>query len=102
MTEREYIQGLKDFYAENVKLSERKMQDYTGGKDPFANFRASEVVKIPLERAILVRIMDKVVRVSNLLENPPKVKNEGILDSLSDIANYCAILAVYISKGRKE
>lgn len=96
---------LKDMEAtfnECLAIAKRKNNDYAGEKtiDPFKNFRGSEFVKVPPPRAILVRIMDKISRVSNLLEQENAVKDESINDTLNDVINYFAILKSYLKNNK--
>jgi hypothetical protein len=72
-----------------------KNQDYAGDKDPFKNFRYAEMVGVDVERAILVRMSDKLARISNCLDKEVQVKDETVNDTLSDLINYTAILKAY-------
>jgi len=92
----EFIKRLEECYAENVEISRRKSSDYATEDNPFKNFNVAEIFGIPVQKAILVRMADKMMRVSNLIDSDAKVKDESILDSLSDLANYATILRVYI------
>lgn len=85
-------------FEECLDLSKRKNADYAGEDDPFANFRATEVVGVSLQRGILVRMMDKIKRASNLLDRPPQVASESLNDTLLDIINYAAILRASLSE----
>ncbi len=86
-----------------LETAQRKNADYAGDKteDPYKNFRGSEFVGVPPERAILVRMMDKMGRVSNLLSQTNNVKDESVLDTLEDLVNYAAILASFIKNNPK-
>lgn len=73
-----------------------KNHDYGGSnKDPFANFRNSTIAGVPVERGILVRLMDKMSRISTLLDKEAQVKDEAIDDTIDDAINYLAILKSY-------
>lgn len=89
-----------------LSISKKKNADYTGATesagDPFANFRRSEVVGVEVEQGILVRLMDKVSRISNLLEAEAQVEDEKIQDTIEDAINYLAILLAYIEEGNKK
>lgn len=78
-----------------LAIATNKNQDYAGNGDPFANFRASEVAGVGIERAMLVRMMDKISRISNLIQRPPAVVNESLVDTCIDLSNYSLILATY-------
>jgi len=94
MPQVQFIKELKESYDQNVAISEAKNSDYANSDDAFANFRACEMLGIDSDIAILVRMTDKMMRISNLLSRPAQVKDESIYDTLSDLANYATILKV--------
>lgn len=96
MTQEEFLQDLEHTYKTCIEISRRKNHDYGGGILPFHNFQNSTVVGVPLELGILVRIMDKISRVTTLLHSEAQVKDEKIEDTLMDLINYSAILLAYI------
>lgn len=91
-----FIQSIKNTFARGVELIERKNHDYAGVDDPFANFKYAEILGIPVEMAILVRVTDKIARIRNLLGKKSQVKDEAIEDTLLDAINYLAILKAYL------
>jgi hypothetical protein len=97
-THEEFIERLKELYANNVEISKRKNKDYCAIENPFANFLVCESVGIPAEVGLIVRISDKVSRISNLVRPGvmTMVKDESVLDTLSDLANYAMILRMYL------
>lgn len=90
------LESLKKTYTNVLEIAERKNADYAGDSDPFKNFKMCEQYNVPVERGILVRISDKLSRVSNLLNQEAKVKDESIYDTIDDAINYLAILKAYI------
>ena len=75
-----------------------KNNDYGGSNnDPFANFRNSTIAGVSVEKGILVRLMDKMSRVSTLLDKEAMVKDEAITDTIEDAINYLAIMKAYIT-----
>lgn len=86
------IESIRAFYERGIEIVKKKNDDYATGEDPFKNFRFASLVGVEPKRAILVRVADKLARVSNLLEKEASVKDERIEDTLLDIANYIAIL----------
>jgi len=92
----EYFDQLGSNFTDGLELMKLKNKDYSGIVNPFKNFESSEIVGVSVERAILVRIMDKVCRVSQLLDNEAEVKDEKINDTLMDLQNYANILNTYI------
>lgn len=97
MTRDAFLKRMEEIYAENVEISRRKNADYTGANDdPFGNFKVAEVFGIPAEKAIFVRMSDKMSRIASLLDRPPQVKDESIFDTCKDLANYAVILLMLL------
>jgi hypothetical protein len=83
-------------FKECMEIAERKNHDYGGIKeDPFANFKNSTMAGVSVERGILVRLADKMSRISTLLDRDPRVVEESVNDTLNDAINYLAILKAY-------
>lgn len=95
-TTQDLIDSVSKTYQEGLGLIERKNKDYAGNGDPFQNFRACTAIGVTPEKALLVRIMDKITRISNLLEREGQVKDEAIEDTCLDLVNYAAILKAYL------
>jgi len=75
----------------------KKNADYTGNRGAFDNFTTVEKQGIcSTEEGILVRMQDKMCRIITLLNNEAQVKDEAIVDTLQDLANYAIILKCYI------
>lgn len=96
MRQDKFLQRLEEEYAKNVAISRVKNQDYANENDAFANFKACSSYGVDPKMGIIVRMTDKLVRVSNLLNKEAKVKDESIGDTLSDLANYAMILKLFI------
>ncbi len=96
----DFEQTLKEFFDRGYALMLKKNHDYAGSKDPFANFKSTEVVGVSAERAILVRMMDKMSRAGRLLEREGQVLDESLEDTLLDIANYANLLHALIKDGK--
>lgn len=87
------LSDIRETYDACYETARRKNADYAGeGADPFRNFRNSTIVGVSVQKGILVRLMDKMSRVSNLLEQEAQVKDESITDTIDDAINYLAIL----------
>jgi hypothetical protein len=86
-------------------LMTRKNHDYAGksGDDPFANFRRIEAMGIcSTERGFLVRLLDKVSRLSTFCEaGQLLVKDEAVRDTLVDVLNYAVLFAAYIEEKKR-
>ena len=96
MTRDEFVNSIEKFYAGGVGILKLKNQDYAGDQDPWANFRWSEIAGVDVPHAIMVRILDKMARISNLLKRDGVVEDEKITDTIQDCANYLAILHSYL------
>lgn len=76
-----------------------KNNDYSweGNTDAFKNFRAAELLGVcSTEQWMVVRMLDKMVRIANLLKQKNFVEWEWIADSLLDLANYSIIMYIYL------
>lgn len=100
MTKQELIKSIAQTYAKGLKIIEKKNQDYAKGNDAFSNFRSAEIIGISAEQAILVRVLDKISRIANLLTKENAVKDESISDTLIDCINYLAILKSKIENNK--
>ena len=92
------IYDVEETFVQCLDILKRKNHDYAGKDtpDPYKNFKNVNVVGVNVEKGILVRIMDKITRISNLTEHEAQVKDESIQDTLSDLINYSAILKSYL------
>ena len=92
------LQEMDITFARCFSIAIAKNSDYGGSnKNPFANFENSVIAGVSVERGILVRLMDKMSRISTLLDKEAKVKDEAITDTIEDAINYLAILKAYIT-----
>lgn len=96
MTKEEFLKDLESTFKICHSISVKKNADYSVNTDPFSNFRMSTQVGVDPARAILVRISDKISRISNLLDKEASVKDESIGDSIMDSINYLAILKAFL------
>ena len=78
---------------EMALLHDKKGRDYGIGVDTLGNVRSSEQWGIPAWIGSLVRANDKIVRLQNAARGSALV-NEGIEDSLMDLAAYAVIALV--------
>lgn len=92
------LASMRDTFATCLLIAELKNADYATGEDQFQNFRRSTVVGVPVDRAILVRLMDKLARISNLLDKEHTVDDESKDDSINDAINYLAILKAWLHR----
>jgi hypothetical protein len=87
-----YLALLDEMRALHVK----KAQDYGTNHDPLANLRASADVGIEPWRSAWLRAKDKVKRIDAFCVNGV-LANEGVEDSLMDLAAY-ALLALALRR----
>lgn len=105
-----FEETMTEIYISCLELMRRKNADYTGGEDPFSNFRdAAYMSSLPgheavtLEQTILSRIADKYSRIRSLLAVPGNegaVRDESIEDTLRDAIVYPAILLTWLKLGK--
>ena len=84
---------------------EAKNHDYAaaGEDDPFFNFKQVENLGITtVERGFLVRMTDKMTRLSSLLDREAKVLDEKLEDTVLDMANYSVLLYTYLKTKGEE
>jgi len=91
--------------ARALEIMRAKNNDYAGSKgdNPFANFQRVEAMGVcSVEQGFLVRIVDKVSRLSTFAaDGKLAVKNESYEDAILDILNYCVLMSAYVSDKQK-
>lgn len=101
MNQLDYLKEFKGVTDKMLSIVTKKNKDYAGTEDAFKNFKMCEALGLcSMEKGILVRMSDKMTRISNLLEKDPDVASESIIDTLIDLAAYSIILILVI-KDRK-
>lgn len=82
------------------ELMKKKNADYAGkgGTEPFANFTRVESLGIcKTEVGMMVRMVDKISRLSSFLETGKfSVEDEGLVDTIIDIINYSVLVYAYL------
>lgn len=97
MTTKDYNNHLERHLKECLAIARAKNADYADYNNPFKNFELSaQVANLPVEKGIMIRIMDKMTRISNLLEREGVVKDEKIEDTIKDAINYLNIMLTYL------
>jgi len=102
MTNAEFISSIQASYAKGVEIIKKKNADYAEESDPFKNFRSASVAGVGVGRAIIVRVLDKLSRIQNLLDKEAMVKDASIEDTILDAINYLAILKAYLDNERSQ
>jgi hypothetical protein len=95
------IESVRKTYAKSVEIIERKNHDYSGADDAFANFRTAGILGISAEKGILLRTLDKIARINNLLDHAAYVTDESMDDTITDAIGYLAILKAYRETNRE-
>lgn len=92
----------RELSARALELMTRKNHDYSGtsGDDPFANFRRCEGMGVcSTEQGFLVRLVDKISRLSTFIETRTLLVNEeGVTDTCLDIINYAILFAGWVEQ----
>jgi hypothetical protein len=98
MNHTQLIGFTRNKFDQCIALMEAKNTDYAHGDDAFANFRKGELIEIPVEKSIYLRMQDKCARLESYLKSGQlAVKDESVKDTLMDLANYSMILCAYLS-----
>ena len=95
MNRTQFKEDIAHTFKECLSIVEKKNADYAQDADPFGNFNNALIAHVSVPQAILVRILDKITRIGNLLVREAVVKDETIEDSLQDAINYLAILLAW-------
>lgn len=99
------VKDIKETFEKCLSVVIAKNKDYSGevnvDNDPFKNMKGSSFVGVDVERGALVRMMDKMGRISSLLGQKANVKDEAIEDTLDDLINYAAILKSYLKRNKR-
>jgi hypothetical protein len=102
MTKRHPLsQKFHDLLKEIGDLHDRKQADYGTDASPFANVEASADFGIQPWIGAMVRANDKMRRIQKAAKGHQLV-NEGLRDSLMDLAVYSLIALVLLEKGSEQ
>jgi len=100
MTQDEFFKSLSETFNKGLGIINKKNQDYANSTNPFKNFESASVVGVGVERAILLRILDKISRIGNLIDKEAAVVEESLEDTIVDAINYLAILKAYRERNK--
>ena len=93
--------GIRPTLPENVeefrKITHNMTQTYSAKNHDYGNSFDLSLDKFGLVAAV-VRIGDKMNRIESLLKKEARVKDESIKDTLLDMANYCIMTVMWMSK----
>lgn len=98
MNHTEFTDHIQTVFNKVTELVRNKNTGYSDDANAFSNFELCENAGVcSVERGIMVRMFDKMGRISNLLgEASSQLEvEESITNSLMDLIGYAAILIVY-------
>ena len=99
MNRAQFFEFAKSFYEETIKIIQNKNDDYSKKDHPFSNFEfTAEVANVTVEQVFLMQLGDKMARLRECFDKPVSVLDESLEDTLSDMANFCALCAGYLKK----
>lgn len=82
-----------EILQELIELHDSKEHDYTGGRQPFENYRRAERLGIPAWLSVMARIEEKIGRIETFATNGGNLYHESVLESIRDISLHAAIAA---------
>lgn len=87
----------EEMHKRSQDLMDQKNHDYRGGTgDPLANFRGATFLGIDPGVGILLRMMDKIMRLKTFAEKGELfVQGESAMDAALDIINYAVLFQFY-------
>lgn len=86
------LNHIEDTFNYCLLLVKRKNEDYAVEDNPFKNFEASTIIDVDPNKALLLQVVNKITRISNLLEKEAEIKEDKVTDSIVDAINYLALL----------
>lgn len=85
--------------ADMAAMHDRKNEDYASAGDPYSNFKAAGALAAqftdPTDIAFATLIGVKLARLAELKGKGKSPRNEGVQDTLLDLAVYAALWASY-------
>lgn len=102
MNRTEFRAHIAETFQKGLALVDKKNADYANDSNPFANFDNSLIAHVSQPQAILVRVMDKMSRIGNLLIRPAAVLDESMEDTIIDAINYLAILLAWLESSKNK
>jgi len=102
MNQKQFLKHIETTFKNALELIRRKNQDYSKTENAFANFEFARLVGLDVSRAILLRVVDKIARLSNLLDKDIAVVDESLQDTCIDVVNYMAILMAYLDNEKQK
>jgi hypothetical protein len=104
MKQPELLAQFKQECEAEYTLMEAKNLDYASLDNAFANFGIIEHLsqnRITAEMGFVVRMSDKLQRITNLIARENAVQDEKITDTLRDLSVYSKLLKIYLDSKTK-
>lgn len=100
MTNKELLDIHGELFVKAADIMRAKNADYTAGSgDCFANFRSSTFLGIHPVLGMIMRQMDKIMRVRTFVDKGElQVKNESVEDAILDQINYLVLMYAFIKE----
>jgi len=98
------LKNLRETFDKCLAICENKNKDYADNSDTFKNINSSRIINVKPELGLLVRMLDKITRMGNLIEKEGEhaVLDEALEDTVIDGIVYLAMLkAMLDSKNKK-
>lgn len=101
MTPEQLLKTFDELVKKERLILQSKSHDYSGDTDVLKNLQSCEKFEIvdSAARGVMLRLSDKFMRlVSFLNQGELKVKDESIMDTISDARNYLMFLGILMTK----
>lgn len=86
-----------ELLLEIAELHAKKNHDYAQDSDPLSNLRECERFGIPAWKGSLVRITDKISRLTQLASGKQaQITSESLLDTLQDLSVYALLTIILL------
>lgn len=102
MTFEELLELHRYLCGKGKEIMTNKNHDYTAGGGVFDNFRHAEIFGVPGELGLLMRVMDKLMRLKSFIVlGKLAVEGEPAEDAIVDIINYMVLLAGMLDEKKR-
>lgn len=96
MTAKERDKIIREMMESDLELLMKKGHDYSTDNDCLANLREWGF------KGVVIRIADKYSRLKSFVKQGElKVNDEGVLDTLIDMSNYCYLARILYNQERE-
>ena len=86
-----------EIMLENAIMHAKKNHDYAKDTDPLSNLKECEKFGIPAWKGALVRITDKISRITQLANGKhAEITDENIFDTLRDLSIYAILTMILL------